>query len=1135
MADIPASATAAAVAALRPAAGQRTSWRGCGARPLVQRRRPDACWGIVAMMLSAEASGSAASSNATSASWRAGRGAPTNRRLSDTDTPYRLLSGSQEAFWLKAMDVPALHAAGLRGTGQVVGIGDTGVNVASCSFADAAAAVPYDSVGSGHRKVAAYFTKYGDRGDGPHGHGTHIAGTIAGDDPGTASGSHQKGVAPAARLAVVDFEFSLAPGEYNVPDTDIASYFNLIVAAGAQVTCSPWSFDDNPQLEQHIDQYATDNLEFLPVFPSGNGLDGRVHAPCTAKNVLCVGASYNTREAYIERPTFARTSLQVGSYGCLSGTSVSPGSPAALAECAAEVRARTALFGPTAPPAQNAVECLSVISDCIYSGSPCPQCAYPRSALGLVHNAPVVAAQPADACTSLVGFTQGAACLVQRGGGCSFASKVRRCQLAGAAGAIIVDTPGSVEEIVMSGDAAGSLNPAIPAIIISSEDSAQLNFYGARVSFPLVGKRVSPHKRAPFSGYGRSGILKPEIVLPGDGIQSTMAADACGMSSMTGTSQSCGVAAGVVGLLREFLQTRAHPGFARLTKPAASTLRAALIALARLDEVGATVIGLEGPPVVRQDIGFGLPVLSSLLHGGHDAPGESSSAFVLQSMADAASPQTFCFEIGAAESPQHNVPAIAIVWTDPVGVAGTLVHDLDLAVQCGDSRGLTSKRYGNGGPQADYLNSVEKASLAGMRTGGLCVASVSAPKVTRAMPQKFSLVAAGGQLLPRPDCAATSQAAAAAALSCVHGTLGDVSGTQAKFGCICEEGWLGPLCDQAPEDVGAPLAVQHSAQHSGLGVADMLERRWLVRPWQWKFFAAFTCGPGVYEAVVEELVPRQSAEYYQPLHVAATVLPAGVGRSALWLSDPNRTAVWSASPGPASWSEAAGGVLFNVSTVSAGDLRRLILKVEILADSGVDAGTQLFLGVYCRDREGSGGSPATAFGLKWQLVGGSKPGSTCTAAASSLRGGASAGQLAAGSSVLPTVLAFLGAFFGVVAVIGAGFFLADRWLRQRSKVLIEPTAADGDPDGGDDYAGDASQQLAADASWTLPAPPVLSPQGMSHAMSGHAPFAYEAHHFAMLGAPPAPPSRKPPSPSNGKASSLGGAAAIAAAHRDFFK
>ena len=106
-------------------------------------------------------------------------------------------------------------AAGLNGTGQIVGCADTGIDLDSCLFWDDEGArgfAPFESVVPAARKIMRYDTRLGDRSDYKHGHGTHVSGSIAGQAKplvgesvhGTAAASNFNGMAPAAKLHFTD-------------------------------------------------------------------------------------------------------------------------------------------------------------------------------------------------------------------------------------------------------------------------------------------------------------------------------------------------------------------------------------------------------------------------------------------------------------------------------------------------------------------------------------------------------------------------------------------------------------------------------------------------------------------------------------------------------------------------------------------------------------------------------------------------------------------------------------------------------------------------------------------------------------------------------------------------------------------
>ena len=92
----------------------------------------------------------------------------------------QLVLGHDDGNWQEATQSPALHRAGLLGSGQVLGLGDTGVDASTCAFQDSTSVVPYGRRSTSHRKIAGYFSAGGDNQDSKLGHGTHIAGAMVG-------------------------------------------------------------------------------------------------------------------------------------------------------------------------------------------------------------------------------------------------------------------------------------------------------------------------------------------------------------------------------------------------------------------------------------------------------------------------------------------------------------------------------------------------------------------------------------------------------------------------------------------------------------------------------------------------------------------------------------------------------------------------------------------------------------------------------------------------------------------------------------------------------------------------------------------------------------------------------------------
>ncbi|KAK1734087.1 subtilase family serine peptidase [Skeletonema marinoi] len=176
-------------------------------------------------------------------------------------------------------DVTPFQEEGIDGTGEVVAISDSGVDIDNCYFYDpntnkngpvGSPTGPGPLVDLSFRKVVQYVA-YADSGDPSNGHGTHVAGTIAGkrfDEEGAADG-----IASGAKLAVLD-----------VPPVAI---FHRIYTSGYYTS-----------RDRDFDQFMYENDEFLAIVAAGNaGDDGgldvpkTVGSPANSKNGIGVGAT----------------------------------------------------------------------------------------------------------------------------------------------------------------------------------------------------------------------------------------------------------------------------------------------------------------------------------------------------------------------------------------------------------------------------------------------------------------------------------------------------------------------------------------------------------------------------------------------------------------------------------------------------------------------------------------------------------------------------------------------------------------------------------------------------------------------------------------------------------------------------
>ncbi|MCU0304533.1 MAG: S8 family serine peptidase [Thermoanaerobaculales bacterium] len=204
---------------------------------------------------------------------------------------------------------------GLHGEGQVIGIMDTGLDVDDCRFDDPAGPPALNpaigtEVSAEHRKVLAVDFHWSA--DWPplpeswdsHGHGTHVAGSAAGDE--LANGRHDgvDGMAPAARLVIQDGgaltdDCADLPG-LGCPVKPLEPVLAQAWAQGARIHSNSWGDEENllpfgryTERTADVDRFVWNHRDTLVVFAAGNGgpADDTIGSPATGKNVLAVGAT----------------------------------------------------------------------------------------------------------------------------------------------------------------------------------------------------------------------------------------------------------------------------------------------------------------------------------------------------------------------------------------------------------------------------------------------------------------------------------------------------------------------------------------------------------------------------------------------------------------------------------------------------------------------------------------------------------------------------------------------------------------------------------------------------------------------------------------------------------------------------
>jgi len=136
--------------------------------------------------------------------------------------------------------------AGVIGSGQIIGVTDSGLNDLSCFFYDntgyysspkttrsSSNSVRLESL---RRKVVAYVS-YADSTDAIAGHGTHVAGTVVGNSIFDRFGAGN-GLAPGAKVAFFDVQAGDSP-YLLIPD--LSNYvFKSLYNAGARVMTNSW-------------------------------------------------------------------------------------------------------------------------------------------------------------------------------------------------------------------------------------------------------------------------------------------------------------------------------------------------------------------------------------------------------------------------------------------------------------------------------------------------------------------------------------------------------------------------------------------------------------------------------------------------------------------------------------------------------------------------------------------------------------------------------------------------------------------------------------------------------------------------------------------------------------------------------
>ena len=427
---------------------------------------------------------------------------------------------------LDVIGASVLHAVpGLSGAGVKVGVIDTGIQVAGPVLNRAGPFALPDLLET-HPFLACHAPvthKIYASGNVPPGadplilafdHGTQVAGIIAGCGPftitdGPLAGETLSGVAPGVELT----DYNVFPG-FGV---------GYAIYGGSALS---------HDIVQALEEAVLDGMDVVNM-SLGGGVTGprdflaeAVNVAVEAGVVVVVSAGNSGPEKYtIESPGNAERALTVGA-------TTNPhfvGIPVTLDLTGETFGAAVGDFNPYVPP---------------------------------VLGAAFAVASPAEGCAPLANDVTGKIVIIDRGD-CSFTTKVRNAENAGALGVLVVNNTFG-DPVAMGHDGTAPF-PTIPAAMVAQDAGTLIKAAAGTSTISVNGtvqtefQTTSADFLARFSSRGPTpytGLVKPDVVAPGVNVVSSAFAGGAAFAFVQGTSFSAPHVSGAAALLLE-----AHPGW----------------------------------------------------------------------------------------------------------------------------------------------------------------------------------------------------------------------------------------------------------------------------------------------------------------------------------------------------------------------------------------------------------------------------------------------------------------------------------------------------------------------------------------------------------------------------------------------